>query len=86
MKLNGKALALAAGILCGLALSVVTLAAFWRGSGQHLTLLSVIYFGYSISYLGSVIGLAYGFATGLLGGALFAWLYNLLAKREKKEV
>lgn len=80
MKLNGKAFALAAGILWGVTLFVITLSALWRGAGDHLALLRGIYVGYHVSYLGSAIGLVYGFVTGLLGGALFAWLYNRLAK------
>ncbi|MGO9239913.1 MAG: bacteriophage holin [Bryobacteraceae bacterium] len=80
MKLNVKAFALAAGILWGAAVFVITLSALWRGAGGHLSLLRGFYCGYQVSYLGSVIGLVYGFATGLLGGALFAWLYNRMVK------
>ena len=80
MKLNVKALALTTGVLCGLAVFLITLVALWRGGGQHLGLLSAIYFGYQVSYAGSIIGLAYGLVSGLVAGALFAWFYNRLAK------
>jgi prepilin signal peptidase PulO-like enzyme (type II secretory pathway) len=80
MKLNVKAFALAAGILWGVAILVITLSDVWCGRGEHLILLRGIYPGYQISYLGSVIGLVYGFVSGALVGALFAWLYNCLNK------
>jgi len=80
MKLNAKAFALTSGILWGLAVFLVTLTTLWRGGGQHLGLLAGIYFGYRVSYLGCLIGLVYGLVTGLVAGALFAWLYNRLAK------
>jgi len=37
-----------------------------------------------MSPLGSLIGLVWGFVDGLIGGAIFAWLYNLLAARFSK--
>ena len=80
MKLNLRGFALAAGIVWGLVVFIVTLASVGRGAGQHVGLLSVIYLGYRVSFLGSIIGLVYGFVNGLLLGALFAWLYNQLAK------
>ena len=45
------------------------------------TWLGQLYRGYSVSPLGSVIGLAWAFFDGLAGGAVFAWLYNFLAGR-----
>jgi hypothetical protein len=40
-----------------------------------------VYRGYSITPLGSVVGLIWGFVDGLIGGAIFAWLYNIIAVR-----
>ena len=77
MHLNVKGFALASGILCGLAVFIVTLVAAGRGIiGAHISHLSAIYIGYEVSYLGSLIGLVYGFVTGLAGGALFCVIYN----------
>ena len=53
--------------------------AFGGATGEP-TLIGRVYIGYAISPLGSVIGLAYGFVDGWIGGAIFAWLYNRLAK------
>ncbi len=80
MKLNVKAMALAGGILWGAAMLLLTLSSLMRGAGQHLTLLSGVYFGYQITYMGAVLGLVYGFVTGVVGGGLLAWLYNALLK------
>lgn len=49
------------------------------GSHAGMVWLSHIYRGYEITLLGSFIGLVWGFLDGLIGGAIFAWLYNQLA-------
>lgn len=76
MSLSEKAMAIAAGVLGGSVLFLVTLLAAVRGAGEHLGHLAAVYPGYQVSYLGSLIGLAYGAVTGALVGALLAWLYN----------
>jgi hypothetical protein len=81
MKLDVKAFSLAAGILWGAAVLLITLAAVWRGAGMHVGLLAGIYPGYQVSYLGSIAGLVYGFVTGAILAALLAWLYNKLGKQ-----
>jgi hypothetical protein len=80
MKLNIKAFALTCGILWGLGLFFLTwwLIAFGGSTGQP-TLIGNVYLGYTISPIGSVIGLVYAFFDALIGGAIFAWLYNKLA-------
>jgi len=81
MRLNVKAFALACGILWGLALFAVTwwIIAF-DGATHEPTLIGRVYRGYSICPIGALIGLGWGFVDGLIGGAIFAWLYNLLAR------
>jgi hypothetical protein len=80
MKLNIKAFALACGIIWGLGLFILTwwIIAFDGASGDA-TMIGRVYRGYSISPLGSVIGLVWAFVDGLIGGAIFAWLYNTIA-------
>lgn len=77
MKLNIKAFALTCGILWGLGLFFLT---WWvmafDGSTGEPTLIGKLYRGYTISPLGSLWGLIYAFFDGLIGGAMFAWLYN----------
>ena len=82
MKLNVKAFALACGIIWAVGLFLLT---WWiimfDGATGEPTLIGRLYRGYTISPLGSVIGLVWAFFDGLIGGAIFAWLYNLLAGR-----
>lgn len=81
MKLDVKAFALACGILWGLGVFVL---AWWmimqRGMTGEATTLGAIYIGFNLSVAGSLIGLAWGFVDGVIGGGLLAWLYNKLSK------
>jgi hypothetical protein len=56
--------------------------AFDGATGQT-TLIGEVYRGYRISPLGSVIGLLWATPDGLIGGAIFAWLYNVIADRAR---
>ena len=82
MRLNVKAFALTCGVIWGLGLFVGTwwLIAFDGVTGE-ITLLGRFYRGYNISPLGSIVGLTWAFLDGLIGGAIFAWLYNLMTAR-----
>jgi hypothetical protein len=82
MKLNVKAFSLTCAIVWGLGLFFLTwwIIAFDGASGER-TLIGELYRGYTISPTGSVIGLIWAFFDALVGGAIFAWLYNLLADR-----
>jgi hypothetical protein len=82
MKLNVLAFALACGIIWGLGLFAVT---WWviafDGATHEPTIVALVYRGYNISPAGSFIGLIWALADAFVGGAIFAWLYNLLAGR-----
>ncbi len=80
-KLNPLAFGLAAGIFWGVMLGGWTLLGYWTGYGREiLELITQIYPGYSVSLIGSCLGLVYGFLDGFVACVLFAWLYNRLAK------
>lgn len=82
MKLNIRAFSLTAAILWGMGLFLGTWwLILWDGATGDPTLIGRLYRGYSISALGSFIGLAWAFVDGLIGGALFAWVYNALSGR-----
>jgi hypothetical protein len=82
MKLNVRAFALTCALVWGFGLFVLT---WWiiatGGATGETTLIGRIYLGYNISPLGTVLGLVWAFVDGFVGGAVFAWLYNLLVKR-----
>ena len=82
MKLNVRAFALACALIWGPGLFLITwwIIAF-DGATAEITLIGKIYRGYSITPLGSVVGLVWGLVDGLIGGAILAWLYNLLVSR-----
>jgi len=80
MKLDLKAFSLTCGIIAGLGLFVLT---WWiiifEGATGDQTMIGMVYRGYNISAMGSVMGLIWGFVDGMIGGLVFAWLYNKLA-------
>lgn len=83
MKLNVKAFALTCGLVWGIGLFILTwwIIAF-DGASENVTFIGRIYRGYNITATGSIIGLIWGFFDGLVGGAIFAWIYNLIAARK----
>jgi len=86
MKLNLAAFALTCAIFWSMMVFLLT---WWlilrEGPTGDVTLLGRIYPGYRITYLGSLVGLGWGFLDGLIGGAVFAWLYNFLARARTPE-
>jgi hypothetical protein len=77
--LNLKALGLALGLLFGLAIFIATNWLVLKGGepvGPHLSLLGQYFIGYKVSFLGSLVGFAYGFGLGSLCGASIGWIYN----------
>ena len=82
MKLNVKAFAAACGLIWGFGVFCL---AWWimlfEGATGDITILGHLYRGFNISPLGSVIGLVWALADGAIGGAIFAWLYNLLSAK-----
>ena len=82
MKLDVKAFALTWAILWGLGLPLAT---WWvmalDGASTAPTWLGHFYRGYNLTLAGSLIGGVWAFFDALIGGAIFAWLYNLLEGR-----
>ena len=87
MKLHITAFTLTCGILWALGLFVAT---WWviafEGSSAEPTLIGRVYRGYTFTPLGSVIGFLWGLVDGLICGAVFAWLYNVIASRMPSSV
>jgi len=84
MKLSLKAFTLTCGLIWGGSVLMVGLANLvWPSYGvAFLQLCSSIYPGYHANpTLGSVlVGTGYALVDGAIGGAIFAWVYNLCAK------
>jgi hypothetical protein len=80
-RLNGRAWGIALGLLLGMGLLIATNLLVLRGGpnmGQHLRLLAVFFPGYSVSFVGSIIGFIYAFVVGYGLGRLIGALYNWL--------
>lgn len=80
MRFNVKAFALTCALVWGIGLFALT---WWiiaiDGATGEPTLIGRLYRGYSITPLGSLVGFVWAFIDALIGGALFAWLYNCIA-------
>jgi len=88
MRLDVKAFALVCGLVWGIGLFLGT---WWiialDGATGQVPFIGQIYRGYNISPLGSIVGLGWALIDGIIGGAIFAFLYNIIAGRSsnKKE-
>jgi len=82
LKLNIWAFALAVAIWWAV---MVFCADLWiilfEGETGQVLDLGLVYRGYNVSIAGAFIGLVWAFFDGLIGGLIFAWLYNLLMRR-----
>ena len=80
--LNAKIVGLALGVILSLGIFVATNWLVIKGGdrvGPHLILLSQYFIGYRVTFFGSLIGAAYGFALGTICGSLMGWIYNRIA-------
>lgn len=85
MRLSVRGVALASAVLWGILAMFVTGIAnlIWPSYGQgFLNMMASIYPGFrGTPSLGRVlVGALYGLVDGAVGGAIFAWLYNLCVK------
>jgi hypothetical protein len=86
-RLRAGIVAIVTAMVAGFALFAATLWLVIKGGpnvGQHLGLLRAYYPGYSVTWVGSLVGLAYGALTGGILGWCVAWLYNVLASWRTK--
>lgn len=82
VRLNGNILGLVLGFIAALLIFVATNWLVLKGGevvGPHLSLLNQFFIGYSVTFVGSLIGAAYGFIIGYLSGLLIGWIYNAIA-------
>jgi len=81
-KLDVKAFAIAGGLLWGASLCILTwLEIAGYGSANAEAFVKSYYIGYEVSPIGSAIGLVYGFFDAGIACGIFAFLYNLIAKK-----
>jgi hypothetical protein len=85
MKLKPVALGVALGIVWGGLLFITTWISYYTGYGKLFleALAQSIYPGYTISPLGSFLGLIYGFLDGLISATIIGWIYNKIISSKK---
>jgi hypothetical protein len=75
---------IAMGLLLGLGLFLATIILVIRGGpnpGPHLGLVRIYFPGYSVTWIGSIIGFIYAFVVGYAIGRTIATIYNRLIQR-----
>jgi hypothetical protein len=83
IRLNAKLLGIVLGVLVGAGLFLATVILVIKGGpnvGLHLSLLRNFFPGYSVTWLGSLVGFFYGFLVGFAIGAVFGTVYNRVAR------
>lgn len=84
MKLNPLALGIALGLVWGGSLFITTWVSFYTGYGKLFleALARSIYPGYTISPVGSFLGLLYGFLDGFVSAGLIGLIYNKIVNKK----
>jgi hypothetical protein len=83
IRLNAAMTGTVLGLMCGGLLFLATNWLVLKGGpnpGPHLSLLSQYFPGYSVTFVGSFVGLLYAFAVGFGAGYLLGAVYNRLAR------
>ena len=84
LALNAQAWGISVGLLFGGGLFLATNFLVIKGgpqTGRHLMLLSQFFPGYSVTFVGSLIGFIYAFVLGWAVGRIIGAVYNKLAFR-----
>jgi hypothetical protein len=74
---------IAIGLVFGLGLFVATIVLVIQGGptvGQHLSLLRAYFPGYSVSFVGSLVGFVYAFVLGYALARIVVTIYNYLLR------
>ena len=84
VRIQAGILAAVMGIVAGLGLFAMTIWLVVKGGpapGPHLSLLGQYFPGYSVTWLGAVVGLGYGLISGAVSGWVIGLIYNLIVTR-----
>ena len=85
MRLDVKAFAWTCAVVWGVGLPLLT---WWMialdGPSTDPTWIGHIYRGYNLTLVGSLIGGVWAFFDGLIGGAIFAFLYDFIGEHVEK--
>lgn len=85
-RLSPLALGLSLGVTWGVSLFIMGLLALYASYGEGFVVsIGTLYWGYTPTLMGSVIGGLIGFVDAFIGGVIVAWLYNGFSGCCKKE-
>lgn len=79
IRLNIQVLGITLGLLCAFGIFAATNILLLKGGpnvGAHLQLLGQFFYGFKVTFLGSLVGAVYGFILGYIVGAVIAIVYN----------
>lgn len=86
MRLNATVHGIVTGLVAGFGIFIATNFLIIKGGpigpdgepviGPHLWLLSQYFIGYSVTFVGSLVGFVYAFVIGFLAGSFVARVYN----------
>ncbi len=79
-KLSLNALGIAIGVLWAFYVFFCGITAIFGWGAELVRAFSSLYIGYGPSFLGAIIGAAWGFVDGYIAGIVIAWVYNRLVK------
>lgn len=88
VRLNAAVVGVVTGLMVGLAVFIATNWLILKGGpviGPHLALLGQFFIGYRVTFAGSLVGFAWAFAVGFLGGFAVVRIYNWLADMRHRE-
>ena len=82
LRINAQAWGISFGMLLGLGLFIATIVLVIKGGpnvGEHLSLLSIYFPGYRVTWPGAFLGFMYAFVIGYALGRLVGTVYNWIA-------
>ncbi len=81
-KINVKGLAIALGLTWSSGMLISGWAAMFGWAGKIVDVMASVYIGFAPTFLGGIIGAAWGFLDGAIGGAIVALIYNFVSKKK----
>ncbi len=77
MELRRRAFGIAVGLTWGLSVLLVTWwLLLWNSTGFTISKIGSIFWGYTYSWIGGIVGFVWGFIYGFIVGFLIALFYN----------
>ncbi len=83
-KMNIKAFTLGLGISWGVYMIFIGWLAPFGWGTEFVSIISTLYIGFAPGFVGGLIGGAWGFLDGAIGGFIIASVYNFIVKNQEK--